>query len=115
MSTVEEIEEASLILHVVDISHPNAANHSDEVEKILHTLNVDQKPRMLVLNKVDLLPAGADSMRSDGEDDLHGFDAPHDAIMVSALERTGLTGLLNEVERQLGLSDSAKTVYALSG
>ena len=111
-ATLEEIEEASLIMHVVDISHRNAANHVDEVEKVLGGLDVADKPRVLVLNKIDLLPIGFDSMNSDSIIDSLGIGVPPGAVMVSAIEGTGLTDLLNEIERQLDLANSAKTILA---
>ena len=60
-ATLEELEESSLILQVADVSHPNAAEQADVVEDILMELNLAGKPRILVLNKADLL-RGDDSL-----------------------------------------------------
>ena len=54
-ATLEELEEASVLLHVVDLSHPNAAEHVGVVEDVLEKLGVQDKPRVLALNKADLL------------------------------------------------------------
>ncbi len=54
-ATLEELEEASVLLHVVDLSHPNAAEHVGVVEDVLKDLGVRDKPRVLALNKADLL------------------------------------------------------------
>ncbi len=54
-ATLEELEEASVLLHVVDLSHPNAAEHVGVVEDVLKSLGVQDKPRVLALNKADLL------------------------------------------------------------
>jgi len=59
-ATLEELEEATVLLHVVDISHPNAPEHVDVVEGILNELGLTDKPRVLALNKADLLDPDAD-------------------------------------------------------
>jgi len=57
-ATLEELEEASLLLHVVDISHRNAWQQCQTVERTLAELGLGEKPRILILNKIDLLPDG---------------------------------------------------------
>ncbi len=54
-ATLEELSEADLLLHVVDITHHNAAEQCQTVENILRDLNLFNKPRITVLNKVDLV------------------------------------------------------------
>ncbi len=54
-ATLEELEEASLLLHVVDITHPNAREQAQVVVEVLGTLGVESKPRITLLNKLDLL------------------------------------------------------------
>ena len=53
-ATLEELTEADLLLHVVDIMHINAANQCLTVEKTLDELNLKSKPRITVFNKLDL-------------------------------------------------------------
>jgi GTP-binding protein HflX len=53
-ATLEELDEADLLLHIVDITHKNAANQCLTVEKILSELNLGNKPRITVFNKLDL-------------------------------------------------------------
>ncbi|MCY4147372.1 MAG: GTPase HflX [Chloroflexi bacterium] len=55
-ATLEEVAEADLLLHVVDISHVNAAQHIEAVEDILAEIDAARMPRLLVLNKIDRLP-----------------------------------------------------------
>ena len=55
-ATLEEIQEADVILHVLDASHPDARAHAETVEAELHALDVDAKPRITVLNKIDKIP-----------------------------------------------------------
>jgi len=54
-ATLEEVQEAALILHVTDISNPHHAEHDAEVEKVLADLGVERRPRIHVLNKTDQL------------------------------------------------------------
>jgi GTP-binding protein HflX len=63
-ATLEELEQADLLLHVVDITHRNAAEQCQTVEDILKELNLDRKPRLTLLNKIDLLASeGAEEDR----------------------------------------------------
>ena len=54
-ATLEEIEESAMVLHVVDITHPNAGEQVDVIEGVLEELNLARLPRIMVLNKVDLI------------------------------------------------------------
>ena len=54
-ATLEEVIEADLLLHVVDVSHPNAAQHIEAVEDTLAEIDASSMPRILVLNKTDRL------------------------------------------------------------
>ncbi|MEE8443462.1 MAG: GTPase HflX, partial [Dehalococcoidia bacterium] len=96
-ATLEELQEASLLLHVVDVTHRNSPEQVRVVEGILQDLDLHRKPVVLVLNKVDLLPGGADSqpthfVRDDSSVDFSG------GVMVSAATRFGLDGLLRRID-----------------
>jgi len=52
-STLDEVREADLLLHVVDISHPNFEEHIDSVNKILDEINCADKPTLMIFNKID--------------------------------------------------------------
>jgi GTP-binding protein HflX len=54
-ATLEELDEADLLLHIVDITHKSAASQCLTVEDILGELNLKNKPRITVFNKVDLV------------------------------------------------------------
>ena len=54
-STLNEITESDLILHIVDISHPNYGDHIDSVNSILEQIKCSNKPSMIVFNKIDAL------------------------------------------------------------
>jgi GTP-binding protein HflX len=53
-ATLEELDEADLLVHIVDITHRNAANQCLTVEDILRELDLESKPRITVFNKLDL-------------------------------------------------------------
>ncbi|MGO9640725.1 MAG: GTPase HflX [Candidatus Acidiferrales bacterium] len=89
--TLEEVQEAALILHVTDISNPNSTEHDTEVEKILADLGVAERPRLRVLNKIDLLtPEEAEQLRKSNRNSL-----------VSALTGSGLEELLRQIDELL--------------
>ena len=106
-ATLEEIQEAQIIVHIADISSPNLENHIEEVESILNDLEVVDKPTVLALNKTDLLPE-ADDSRNGGAVPYAG-DPPPGVVLISAAERRGLDKLLGEVERLLGVEDPVGT------
>ena len=54
-STLNEITESDLILHIVDISHPNYDDHIESVNLILEQIKCSNKPTMIVFNKMDIL------------------------------------------------------------
>ncbi len=52
-STLDEVREADLLLHIVDISHPNFEDHIDSVNKVLEEIKADDKKTIIVFNKID--------------------------------------------------------------
>lgn len=91
-STLEEIKDADLILEVVDVSDPDYVNHFQVVTETLEEIGAGNCPRILVLNKIDLLgelPLLEHSMRTQ----------PH--VFVSAYRKIGLENLLREIARAL--------------
>lgn len=94
-ATLEELEEADVLLHVLDISHPNAPEHVEVVGGIIGDLGLGAKPQVLALNKADLLDPEADTsfLRS-----VKGATA----VLTSAVTRLGIDELLEAVRRALG-------------
>ena len=92
-ATLEEIKEADLLLHVVDITHPNVHEQAEAVIQTLEEIEADHVPILTVLNKIDRLddPGGAQEV-------LHDFE---DAVALSALHKQGLNELLAAVSRKL--------------
>jgi GTP-binding protein HflX len=108
-ATLEELTEADLLVHVVDITHKNAAEQYQTVEDILIELELDAKPRLTVLNKIDLL--GSDGLvKEDLEQrlqvNLQGMIPVklEGMIPVSASQGTGLDGLLQRISEILIMS-----------
>jgi GTPase len=54
-ATLEELDEADLLIHIVDLNAPSATEQCDTVEEILKDLNIIEKPRITAMNKIDLL------------------------------------------------------------
>jgi GTP-binding protein HflX len=95
-ATLEEISEADLLLHVLDVTHPNARQQAQAVQDTLDELNVHDLPVVTALNKVDALtPDGAAEARLRlGE--LYDTGTP-----ISALTGLGLDDLLARVSESL--------------
>jgi len=90
-ATLEEVQRAALVLQVSDASSPIAVEQAVQVEAVLRELEAAGKPRLHVLNKVDLLPAAErDAVRDDAA-----------TVHVSALKGIGLTTLLDRIDRML--------------
>ncbi len=93
-ATLEEVTEADLIIQVLDLSSPAVVEQAATVETVLAELGAADKPRVVALNKVDLLgPAGR--RRAVGA--LSGRYPG--AVPISATGQTGLTALLHAVDR----------------
>ncbi len=93
-ATLEEIVEADLLLHVVDISHPNALNQFQSVEDTLEKLGARHIPVVTALNKVDRLrdPEAAKQVVSH-------FSTK--AVTISGLDGTGIPDLLRVMQEEL--------------
>ena len=107
-ATLEELTDATMLLHVVDITHPDAAHQSQTVEDTLRALKLDGKPRITVLNKIDQLPdADGNPVKSVAElgsfQDSLTKNIP-DAVLISAEKRWGIdllkARLIESLDRQ---------------
>jgi GTPase len=94
-ATLEEITEADLLLHVVDVSHPNVLQHIEAVEDTLAEIDIPAIPRVLAWNKIDRSSGQALPDISSVSD---GYDA---AVCVSAERHTGLDELFAAIEHIL--------------
>jgi GTP-binding protein HflX len=92
-ATLEEINEADLIVHVVDITHPNVYQQSETVAETLAALGVADRPVLMALNKTDRLLD-----RAAVEEWVAEFP---DSLPISAAMGTGLDALLERIEQTL--------------
>jgi GTP-binding protein HflX len=98
-ATLEEIREADLLLHVLDITHANASQQTDTVLSTLKELGADDRPILTVLNKIDLL----EGMTEEQVGSIAGeLGLPSDYVAVSALRGWGGETLLQRIEQMLG-------------
>jgi len=93
-ATLEGIEEASLVVHIVDSSHPRAAEQIAAVDGVLSGIKIASTPRLIAWNKIDLLP---------DQSAIGVLGAAHEhACAISAKTGEGLDGLLVKMEELLG-------------
>jgi len=100
-ATLEELADADLLLHVVDAADPALEAKIGAVNKLLEELDLGEIPRLMVLNKADLLSpeqAGPLAQR-------------HDGVAVSALKRQGIMDLIKTTEERLGRLRPLLTTY----
>jgi len=95
-ATLEEVQRASLILHVSDASNRLSAEQDAQVEIVLKELEAEKKPRLRVMNKVDLVDVEvAESLMADANrEDSH-------TVYVSAVDGTGLKTLLERIDTMI--------------
>jgi GTP-binding protein HflX len=101
-ATLEELADADVLLHVVDITHPNAQEQFETVERTLADLGLAEKPTVVAFNKVDLLSGGGGHRPRAIEEVQSSLAAEHpEAVLISAARRWGLEDLLRRVEGAL--------------
>jgi GTP-binding protein HflX len=90
-ATLEEVQRASLLLHVSDVTSPTASEQQEQVEEVLRELESQDKPRVYVMNKVDLLPGKKRESLRDSDTVIH----------VSATKGIGLEKLLQLIDTKI--------------
>ena len=91
-ATLEEVSEAHVLIHVLDASDPNVFQTKQAVEGVLKEIHSEGKPKVLALNKVDLLG---------DEEREHLLETWPDGILISAKEKKGLHSLLAKLENDV--------------
>ncbi|GAA4268571.1 GTPase HflX [Hyunsoonleella aestuarii] len=101
-STLDEVREADLLLHVVDISHPNFEEHIDSVNKILGEIKSSDKPTIMVFNKIDAYqaePLDEDDLETERTEKHYSLEewkstwmskVGNNALFISALNKQNL-------------------------
>jgi GTPase len=90
-ATLEEVQKASLLLQVADVTSPAADEQQAQVEEVLRELESQDKPRLYVMNKVDLLPEKKRESLRDSDEVVH----------VSAAKGIGLGELLAAIDQRI--------------
>jgi GTP-binding protein HflX len=93
-ATLEEVAEADLLLHVVDVSHPQAEEQILAVDAVLKEIGAEGKPTLMVFNKIDQLNGSHEVLARFLERHPHG-------VAISAATREGVPALLAELGSQL--------------
>jgi GTP-binding protein HflX len=91
VATLEELEDAYLLIHLVDISSPDFEERIHTVEEILSTLNLEGKKRLIVFNKIDKIERAF----------LKNIEDRYGAISISCLKKEGIERLVERVEKEL--------------
>ena len=110
-ATLEEVQESTLVLHVLDITHPNAAQMAAVVEGILEDLGIADKPRLMALNKADLLDENVDAETLNRA--LQLADGELGGVFTSAETGAGLDTLLREIDDALNTEDEDRELTAV--
>jgi len=98
-ATLEELAEADLLLHIVDITHQNAAEQFQTVEEILADLKLADKPQITVLNKIDVI-GNQEEMNALAQT-KHGKPPDDTTVVISALKGWGLDKVLAKIAAYL--------------
>jgi len=99
-ATLEELDEADLLLHIVDITHKNAANQCLTVEQILKELNLENKSQFTVFNKLDLALKSEEEFRALDTAPYFGqeISLPREGVaFISAAKGWGVDKLLDTI------------------
>ncbi|MCI0669693.1 MAG: GTPase HflX [Myxococcaceae bacterium] len=102
-ATLEELDDASLLLHVVDAADPARDEQVEAVERILDDLDLLGKPRLLVWNKADLLPP----------EEVEELLRERGGVAISAQTRRGLDALLEKADVTLFAEGASEALGAL--
>jgi GTPase len=96
-STLEEVTHADLVLEVLDVSASALHDQVGTVEEVLAELGAEAKPRVVALNKIDLV--GPSALRRAAGRLAESYDV---VVPISAAQRTGLDGLLGALDQAVG-------------
>ncbi|MBP1733758.1 MAG: GTPase HflX [Deltaproteobacteria bacterium] len=91
VATLEELDDAHLLLHLVDASSPDFEDRIEAVEKILVTLGLKEKKRLIVFNKIDKINGTF----------IKNIEDRYRAVSISSLKKIGIEGLIRAIEAEL--------------
>ena len=91
IATLEELEDAELLLHLVDISSPDFEERISIVEDLITPLHLEEKKRIIVFNKIDMMDKGI----------MRNIEQRYNAVSISCLKKEGIGGLIRTIEANL--------------
>lgn len=114
-ATLEEVTDAAMLLHVVDVASPHAAAHTAHVLKVLGEIGASEMPQLLVLNKADLLPENDRDAERWGRrllDDAGGkMEFP--AVLTSGVGGYGIEALLEKIDAVLPMDQIVSRTFLI--
>ena len=108
-ATLEELEEADLLLHVVDGTSPDVIEQCQSVERTLQELGVDQRPTLTVVNKIDAMEDPVEAVSAAIADEIDARP-----IAVSAQEKVNLKELRQAIEAIIPALDGVHIIHRRS-
>ena len=96
MATLEELEDAHLLLHLVDISAPDFEDHIASVENVIDGLGLSDKKRLIVFNKIDRANRSL----------VPNVERRYDGVSISSLKKEGIDRLIAAIEDALGTGNT---------
>lgn len=109
-ATLEEISDSNLLIHVVDASNPQCLAHIESVDKILGELELNQIPRLIILNKVDLI----DNVSIDALCRQISLEKNCDCVPISAIQPKSLSPLFEKIGEKLAKNLDDLSMYEVS-
>ena len=112
-ATLEEVTEAALVLHVVDVSSPAATDYVEHVAAVLAEIGAAEIPQILVMNKIDRIPSGESAADVLAHRLLAGAHHASRAVAASAITGAGIDSLLRVVDEMLPLDQLIQTTLRI--
>lgn len=94
-ATLEEVTQADLLLHVIDVADEERDAHVEQVNEVLHQIGAESVPRILVLNKIDLKPELPPKIDRDDAGDIR-------RVYVSSVKNLGTNELITAISEKIG-------------
>lgn len=108
-ATLEEVAEADLLLHVVDIHDENKKTHVEQVDQVLTTIGAGTVPRLLVYNKIDL----CEPYQAPENNIQHNEEGKIERVFISAAKQQGLSELSAAIGEYLNKNNVEKEIILL--
>lgn len=111
-STLDEVREADILLHVVDISHPSFEEHLDVVNKTLEDIGAANKPTVLVFNKIDLYNPTFNADNDEGQE-IEQTESVLDQLRKSYIADKGDRVVFISAEKKENIEELRNTLFSM--